>query len=520
MVAANLSSVSSRCGDYQSEPVDPIPTSGNNASETAGRKMEFPISLELDSPIPIYIQISRALKEQILSGSLAAGSKLPSTQELAASLSVARSTVVKAYEDLNNQGYSQAVAGAGTFVSDRAASAKEIARIKVSGERLKDSRLSKYALDLDDIASSSGATSSENEKLNYGAPPADLLPLKSWKQVLMSVTEELDIQSSDWTPEPFGLYRCRAAVADYLCRAKGLKCSPEQVMIFAGIKETFLLATKLLLNSGDTVAVENPSYEDPRNLFALSGQDQQFIDIDEHGLRVDQLRAQERQARFVYVTPLQDPTGTVMPAFRRKELIEWAQENNSIIWEEAWDCDYSYGSPPVPAIQSYDTQGNVIYAYSFWKALYPFVTLGVLVLPPQLIHIFEKYRQIADIQFCMLEQKALSRFIQEGHLDRHLKKTKRIFEERRKVLIDCLLRDLRGSVEIHKQSSGLHLCVRFAQKYSPAQLLKAAEQSKMPLYPTSAYYSQNRRSNEFLIAFAILTEELIEQRIKDFVSAL
>lgn len=356
--------------------------------------------------------------------------------------------------------------------------------------------------------------------LNYGAPPVDLLPIKSWKQLLISECEEFDIQSGDWIPEPFGLYRCRAAVAEFLCRNKGLKCSPEQVMIFAGCKESFAVATKLLVDPGDAVAIENPSYEDPRNLFALSRAEIQPINCDDQGMIVDELFAQNRPARFVYVTPSQDPTGVVMPMNRRKALMDWAQENDTYIWEEGWDSDYSYGSAPLPAVQSLDTRGNVIYSYSFWKTLYPLVTLGVLVLPPQLINSFEKARQIGDIQFSMLEQKALAKFIQGGHMEKHLKKTKRIFEERRKILLECLLQEFRGNIEIPKQSAALHLCVRFASSFERKNLIAAAQACKLPFYPSAGYYMQDERNNEFLMPFTLLTSEALIQRVRDFVNTL
>lgn len=482
--------------------------------------MDFPIALEPESAVPIYLQISRALKEHIVSGALKSGTKLPSSQELADSLSVARSTVVKAYEDLNKQGYSEAIAGSGTFVSKRASEARELLNYENPKYAL-ESTLSRYAKELEKLESAGGATSVENQKLNYGAPPCDLLPLKSWKQVLLKQCLDLELNTSDLTPEPFGLYRCRQEIADYLCRVKGLKCSPEQVMIFAGCKESFALATRLLLNEGDKVAIENPSYEDPRKHFLLARAEIQIIDTDSEGLIVSQLQSKSNQApRFVYLTPSQDPTGAIMPISRRKELLAWAENQNALIWEEAWDTDYHYSGPALPPLQSLDRAGSVIYSYSFWKLLYPLVTLGVLVLPPHLIEIFEKSRQISDIQFSMLEQKTLARFLQEGHLDRHLKKTRRVYEERRRILLEVLITELRGRIEIPKQDAGLHLCVRFAQMYKTENIVKAAEQARLTMHESSTYYLRNPRKNEFLIPFALMTEDLIKERSYNFANHL
>jgi GntR family transcriptional regulator/MocR family aminotransferase len=474
----------------------------------------------LESHIPIYLQISRALKEKIVHGILPEGTKLPSAQALAESLAVARTTVVKAYEDLTSQGYTATVAGGGTYVSSRALEAKNISAAPATTSFDGSSALSHYAKQLETVIKSGEATAVENVKLNYGAPATDMLPLQAWKQVLLNECRNLELLDADWRPEPFGLYRCRAAIADFFCRSKGLKCSPEQIMLFAGCKESFPLVARILLNEGDLVALENPSYEDLRSHMKLMGVDYLAINVDDDGMIVSELKNLSKTPKLVYVSPSQDPTGVMMSSSRRQALLEWSAKNNVTLWEEAWDTDYSYSPPQHAPLQSQDQNQNVIYSYSFWKLLYPLVSIGTLVLPPRLIPYFERARQLADIQFSVLEQKTLGTFISEGLLDRHLKKSKKVYELRRKALLDSLLQEFRGLIEIKKHSSGLHLCVRFAKEISKADLQSAAEEARFPLVSTHAYYLQNPRDNEFLLPFALFSEEAIHDKISRFSQVL
>ena len=291
-------------------------------------------------------------------------------------------------------------------------------------------------------------------------------------------------------------------------------------MLFAGCKESFPLVSRILLDEGDLVALENPSYEDLRSHLRLLGVDYAAANVDENGMIVEELSNLPKTPKLVYVSPSQDPTGVMMSPSRRQVLLDWAARNDVTLWEEAWDTDYNYSPPQHAPLQSLDKNQNVIYSYSFWKLLYPLVSIGTLILPPRLIPYFERARQLADMQFSALEQKTLGTFICEGHLDRHLKRSKRLYEQRRKALLEVLLQEFRGLIQIPKHSSGLHLCVQFAREFSRENLLNAAEEARFPLVCTHAYYIKDARPNEYLLPFALFSEELIREKIKRFAKLL
>lgn len=480
--------------------------------------MNFPLNIDKESSVPLFLQIARSLQERIDSGVLSKGLKLPSTYSLSEDLKISRATVVKAYEDLLSQGYLESRAGGGTYVSGRVLAQADFF------ERFSDSQISEPAyfsefsqriLSLSN-SSTECASAVDNEKVNFGAPPIDSLPLKTWKRILTQECNELGSRSVDWSPDDFGLYTCREAISQYLSRSRAIKCSPEQVLIFANCKESLMFVSRILLNPGDVVAIENPSYNDPRNYFSSCGATLVPIDIDNEGMIVSELFKLKSKPKLVYTTPVQDPTGIKLTYTRKQDLVEWAEKNEVLIWEEGWEGDYNYVSPVDPALQALGSGANVFYGYCFWKLLYPLVTLGVLIVPPQLVYLCRKAKQFADIQFSMLEQKALARFISEGHLERHIKKSKSTFEKRRISAMEGLLSTLRDHIEIPKQSASLDLCIRFSKVFEKENILKSAELAGLSITATTPYYLQSPRTNEFLLPFSLHSEETLVNRISKF----
>lgn len=478
--------------------------------------MDFPSSLEPESSEPLYLQISRSLRERIERGILAPGSKLPSAVEMAKSLSVARLTVLHAYNDLSSHGYVEARGGSGTYVTERVHERNALfQRIEKRSIANHPVHLSAYGLRLQD-GEYSKAHSSESNKFNYGAPASDMLPSHAWKLLLLQQCRELTVRDLEATPETFGLFGCRSAIAEFLNRSKGLNCSPEQVIVFAGSQQPLNYLARILVDPGDELAMENPSYSSSLNDFAWQEARIHSISVDEDGLIVKELN-DLKDIKLVYTTPsYQDPTGAVMSQTRRKELLIWAKINGVLIIEDGWDSDFNFAPPALPALQGMSEDSNVFYIYSFWKLLYPLSTVSVLVVPPQFIKVFETAKELTEKQFSILEQRTLARFIEEGHLARYIKKAKTIYSARRTALLELLLKHLPGLLTIPKQSAGLHLCVRFDSSFSHNDVLKFAKASGFPLIATTAYYRQNPRENEFIVPFALANEEKMRAQVAAF----
>jgi GntR family transcriptional regulator / MocR family aminotransferase len=477
--------------------------------------MDFPIVLDSKAAEPLFIQLSKALKERIVSGSLAPGVALPPSRALADSLSVSRGTVVKAYDDLIAQGYLESLTGSSTFVSKRGQVDRE-AHSEADWQRNANTpskfQLSDEARKLMEMSVSEGTAGFQPE-LNYGAPPSDFLPLPQWKEVLTAQCRKQQLHHFDNTPETLGSYKLRVEIATHLSRSKGLNCQPEQVIVFPGPQRALANVAKILINPDDAVVVENPGFGGGRDTFNDRGARLIPVSIDQDGINVDRLNALDARVKLAYVSPsFHDPTGTIMSLERRLALLEWASMRDVILVEDGWDSDYVYTNPPLPSIQGLDNESRVIYLYSFWKVLYPLTAVGCAVVPLSLVPVFDRIKFLTERQSPVLEHQALAEFLQTGALSRHIKKTKVQYDQRRKTLIESLYRLFKTHVEIPRQSAGLHLCVRFAPYLIRRALIECMREAGFHISSTRAYYTNAARDDEFLIPFAGTPVEEINRR--------
>lgn len=473
--------------------------------------MDFPINLNPELDIPLWKQLSEALCQAIESGRLSPGEPLPPTRHLAQLLNVSRDTVVRSYEELIGQGYLEATPGSGTFVRHRPSAGLSAARPEdespAGHARAWLTRLSAYGIKVMQFRHS-GAESGDQPDLNFGAAPPDLLPSTKWRELL---ARRCNLQESArllYEADSFGCRSLREALASYLRRSKAINCTSDQIALFSDSQHGLDMLARLLLNPGDVAVVEDPCYGGAREVFRAYGARLHPIPVDEQGLVTSELEGIEERPKLIYVTPShQDPTGVVMSLERRQQLLAWARRRDVVIVEDAFDSDYRYGSEPMPALKGLDDTAAVLYLYSFWKILYPLSTAGCLVLPHAVTSVFEQAKLRTHRNFPVVEHYALADFIVEGHLERHIRKTRSIYTKRRQALMFALSRLFHTAVSYLKESAGLHLLVRFSLGIDDHTILKCAREAGLPLVSTSAYYLDEPVSGEFLIPFAIIPEE-------------
>lgn len=482
------------------------------------RPMDFPLILDRESQEPLHRQLTAAMKEAITSGRLCAGQGLPSSRELASALGVSRDTVVRSYQDLTSQGYISLVPNCGTFVSVKPLTSDS--KLKTSGlmeaseaellSQATSAGLSDFARRL--LSSSyAGATAADLPNLNYGAAPRDALPFKIWRQLLSqrssinkSDSEFLDFDAN----EIFGYEPLREQVCRFLNRAKGLHCDPSQVVVFTDSQSGLDLIARVLINPGDLVVLENPGYSGARELFQAYGAEISYVPVDENGLNTALLPVPAQPCKLIYVSPShQDPTGAVLTLSRRKELLAWAEKHCRFIVEDAFDSDYNYSANSLPALQAMTGSTPVLYLYSFWKLLFPLVSTGCLVLPEPLVSAFGRAKRYVDRNFSLTEHQALSDFLAEGHLERHIYKTRQLYRRRRQALIFALKQILGAAVRIPRESGGLHLSLHLSLPCSQEQVLDSARRVGLMLVSASPYYAGGGPEEEYLVDFAGLPEE-------------
>jgi GntR family transcriptional regulator/MocR family aminotransferase len=479
--------------------------------------MDFVVQFEEKSHLPVFRQLSTALRKAIEDGRLEPGKAMPSVRDLAASLSMSRSTVLKAYEELQSQGYLEALSGLGTFVRKNLA---EVADIDMSPPVVNDPRpgqlpLSDFGYRLLQNQKDEAETKHLHAGWYYGCSPANFLPLAQWKQMLLRHCRIKDATQLQYLQDPFGYMNLRSAIAGFLSRSRAIKCRPEQVIVFSARENRLDLLCRVLLNEGDAVAVENPGYYGVRHTLFVNGAKVIPVPIDEEGISVEYLRNLKEKVKFVYVQPSHhEPTGVQMTLNRRKELLQWAHRAQCLIIEDDYDCEFRHGNDLLPALQGLDRSDNVIYLRCFWKVLSPLVRLGFLVVPECLVPVMAlaKFKYERDVP--LLEQYALADLISEGHLERHIKKARAVFAQRRRELILAATRYLGRRARLAKQTNGMYVKVNIDSSVCDERILRCAKEIGVAMVSTVPYYVTNAPRGEFILPFANIDDEVIDGKIK------
>ena len=473
------------------------------------------LALKLDhkNSVPLYRQLSERLREMILSLKLMPGELLPSTRELAIALNVSRKTVFRCYEDLQSQGFIKTESGLGTYVNN-----SNFANTKGTGENVIQHRLTAYAqslLNLPDEPSHQG----DHPELHFGAPPVSELPLNAWRQMLLKQLRKTEFDQFYYDTEAFGYLPLRQALASYLMRSRALHCDAEDLIVFSHALSPLRLLAKIMVDAGDSVAMENPGFPFARQVFGSIGAKIIPIGVDAQGLRVQELKALKEPVKLVYVTPShQDPCGVMMSLERRKELLAWAKSSNCLILEDDYDSEFRYTGSTLPALMALDENESVIYIGDMWKTLFPLVNVGYLVLPSGLRSVFKKAQSIswtkASTSLPFFDQLALTDFMNDGLLERHLRKTKSTYASRYRNLIVGLSKHFNNRIDYAKESSSMQLLIKFKQPISDSEVKATSEAAGLSVVSTRAYYQGNFVQNEYLLAFVMLEETEMSRRLK------
>lgn len=488
--------------------------------------MALPITLDYEHDTPLHQQIYEQLRGLILAGRLGPGQRLPSTRLLADSLGLARATVSDSYDRLSSEGYIHTIKCSGTFVTE---SLPEYLLSSAPVDRspkavvLSDgsNRLSAYGRA---ILASEPIFQRNYFEINfgYGPPDLELMPLDLWRRLLLSHCRKADPKVFGYCVDYAGYVGLREAVASYLSRSRAVQCNADQVIIVNGSQQALDLVARILLDRGDYVAMENPGYFPMRQCCTAQGANMLPIPIDENGMNVNHLPASPSpRLKMVYVTPShQYPTGTVLPLSRRLELLAWAANHEVMILEDDYDSEFRYSGRPLPSLQGIDKSDSVIYSGTFSKILFPAIRLGYLVVPEKLVGIFTKAKVLNDRQSPMLEQYALADFINEGHMERHIRKMRMVYEKRRNAIVGAFKEYFGDQAAVLGENSGMSVLVRFNTGLSDAEVAALAATQKVGIINARACYQEGYEDGEFLFGYSDIQEEKIVEGIRRLHTAL
>jgi GntR family transcriptional regulator/MocR family aminotransferase len=480
--------------------------------------MQLVLKLPNNSKLPPFRQVAAALKEAIVCGRVRTGQKLPSSRELADSIGLARLTVSRAYHDLASQGYIQIVPGSGTYVSYSQVAAAPSETAEAAHQPLS---LTPWGDRIAQSGQETAPTRDVFEALNFGASDLELLPRTHWQKILYKCCRLTDLSVLSYISDPFGYGPLREALAGWLRRARSIKSSADQIAVFSSTEAGTDLLSRLLINPGDVVALENPGSPGVRSSFLIRQARIVPLSLDDQGVIVEELYKCAEPIKLVYLTPShQDPTGAVLSLQRREELLAWAAKTNAIIIEDDFDSEYGYGEKALPALKGLDRHDVVAYRNNFWKSLFPMVKLGFMALPQRLVNPVWKAKSFTERDVPLLEQRALAEFIADGHFERHLSRTRPIYARRRAALVSALTRHFKQLLYISPAKAGLHLTVRFSPGWQEEHIRNCAVQVGFPLISSREHYISAPRENEFLLGFANLQEDEISDAVDSFAQAL
>jgi len=325
-----------------------------------------------------------------------------------------------------------------------------------------------------------------------------------WKELIRKHSRFQNIALLTDVRHPFGYLPLREAYSNYLVRHRAVRSNPGNVIVFSARELRLDLICKLFLSPGEIVAVENPGYPTIRGRLLSYDARVVPVTVDHQGMNVDELLEMNPAPKLVYVTPSHhEPTGSVLSFARRRKLLEWANATGAIIVEDDYDSEYRYSGRPLPSLQGMENgESNVIHLSCLWKVLSPVERLGFLVVPQRLVPIFERAKSLIEKDLPMLDQLVLTDFIVQGHLERFISRSRRLYASRRRVLVEALQLEFGPSIQIAPESAGMDLLVRFDSGLPDAKIIEFASEAKLKLTSSKPYYFGPSKPGEFIIPFA------------------
>ncbi len=436
------------------------------------------------SAVALHRQLATHLRDAILAGELAGGTRLHASRTLAHQLGVSRNTVTQALDQLVAEGYLETRVGAGTYVASgltpraRSAGVSSAAppRLSVRAQRL--------------VAPQDPDGGSEPMLFRPGVPDLSLFPAAVWRRI---ANRWLDTDATRGYGDPRGYRPLREAIAAQLRQTRGVTLGADNVFVVEGTRAALALIADVVIDPGDAAAVEDPGYAAMHDAVNAAGGILVPVPLDDDGFDVVRAPA---AARLAYVTPShQYPTGVVMGLRRRLELLAWARAADAYLIEDDYDAEFRYDGAPLPALQGLDDT-RVLYVGTFSKTLAPGLRTSWIVVPDALVDAFTLARAVVSGGPSYPLQAALAGFVAEGHLALHVRRAAAVYRDRRDALVGALERRFGGEVRVQGAATGLHVVARFD---GDDVAVAAAARAENVIAPALSAYTLDRRGPAGLV---------------------
>lgn len=442
--------------------------------------------------VPLYEQLYKYIKKEILEGRLSFQDKLPSKRKLADFLQISHNTIDTAYNQLVAEGYVEVIPRKGYFVM----AYEDLAYIpKPDKPKL---------------------PAKETRKVRYHFHPSQIdtesFPFHAWrklaKQYVAEENRELLLLGNHK-----GEYELQKEIANYLYHARGVVCAPEQIIIGAGI-EILLQQLLVLLDENTVYGVEDPGYHLIHRILSTYPKQVYPLEVDDEGLIVERL--DDLAIDVAYVTPSHHfPYGNILPVNRRMQLLNWASANEErYIIEDDYDSEFRYSGKTIPSLQSMDQGGKVIYLGSFSKSLMPSIRISYMVLPETLLKKYEKKLSFYHCTVSRINQHMLAEFIQKGLFEKHLNRMRKVYRQKLELVL-CRLKSYSQQISIIGGHSGLHVVLQIQNGMTEEELVERAAEEQIKVYPLSDYMLVKKENHTptIVLGFAGIPIEQLEEAL-------
>ncbi|HAI55067.1 TPA: PLP-dependent aminotransferase family protein [Acinetobacter nosocomialis] len=476
--------------------------------------VELPSIAKIDkSKGKISAQLTQALREAVQSGDLQPGDPLPSSRELAQTLGVARGTIIEAYDQLLAEGVFSSQARIGTYVSH--ALTKKTVLESSQKETISSSiPLTKSALCYAEVLKEFKPL--PHAPFAVSVPIARTQPSDIWRKFGNKFRSRGAGAPSGYG-EPQGVLALRIAIADYVRRSRSVHCEPEQIVITPGIQQALYICSQILFEAKDEVWIEDPAYRGTTAIFehAVKNIRTVRIPVDEEGIQVETGIKLSKHARAAFVTPShQYPLGMPMSLARRTALLAWAKQQNAWIIEDDYDSELRYNGQPFPSLQGMAPH-QVIYLGTFSKVLFPSLRLGYAVLPKELVASFCGLRVLIDRHPPAADQHVLAAFIQEGYLERHIRRTRHVYAEVRQYIIGLIEKHIPQELAwLQPGDQGMHMVLWLAHHINDIDVASSAVDAGIAVKAISPTYSKEQQRPGLIVGLGDFEPEQMQQAIK------
>lgn len=466
------------------------------------------IQIQRDAPVTLYIQVCNSFISLITNGTLRPSDVLPSSRVLAELIGINRNTVKLAYEELISQGWAESIERKGIFVLSKL---PVISKTKLP-EASKNNSPKEAFMWVNNFKNAMPSLNLQKTTLaiDDGFPDVRLAPVDLLMREYRSLSRKFYGRNFLKYGSSKGSEHLRLSISNYLSSTRGLDVSPENILITKGSQMGIYLAAQLLLHPSDFIAVGTSNYLSADDAFRHTGANLLRIPVDGYGMNVDYLEAQlpHKKIKAVYVIPHHHcPTTVTMSMERRLKLLNLAKEYQFAIIEDDYDFDFHYDNKPYLPLASIDHNQNVIYIGSITKTFAPALRIGFMLGPSTFIDAASSLRELIDKQGDTLLEEAFAVMFDNGEMDRHFRKTLKIYKQRRNFFCELLRSDFKEEITFSAPEGGLAVWSTFNDKIDLEHMSKEASKKGLHIDNGNFYKNESFSTNALRMGFASLEEK-------------